>query len=251
MNQEYPICEILLLDDKSSDKSREIMDTYRQRYPLRIKTYYQEENSGNVFKQWEKGLNLAKGEYVWIAEADDLSSPLFLQQVMRGMASDESVILGYSQSNMIDENGNLMDRNYFCYTDDVDDHIWRADYLISSRQELMEHMTVKNTIPNVSGIVLKKQDFSEGLEAAKHFSVAGDWMFYVSLLKNGGKVFFTSDSLNYHRRHAHSVTSDLNRKKHFEEICRMQDYVCKDLLGIPLTNKAVEYRIQVKKYLQV
>ena len=106
-------------------------------------------------------------------------------------------------------------------------------------------------MPNVSGIVFKKQNFTEAIEAAKHFSVAGDWMFYVSILKKGGKVFFVSDSLNYHRRHSHSVTSDLNRKKHFEEICRMQDYVCQEVLNIPLTNKAVEYRIQVKKYLAV
>ena len=39
--------------------------------PIIVGYIYNEENSGRVFKQWKKGLSLAKGDLLWIAERDD------------------------------------------------------------------------------------------------------------------------------------------------------------------------------------
>ena len=38
-------------------------------------------NSGSTFKQWKKGINLAQGEYIWIAESDDYSESTFLSEM--------------------------------------------------------------------------------------------------------------------------------------------------------------------------
>ena len=40
-------------------------------------------NSGKAMSQWEKGFDLATGDYVWIAEADDYCSSNFLTKVMK------------------------------------------------------------------------------------------------------------------------------------------------------------------------
>ena len=53
-----------------------------------------EENSGSVFAQWRKAAELATGDYLWIAEADDLSDPEFLARVMQAMDEDPAVVLG-------------------------------------------------------------------------------------------------------------------------------------------------------------
>lgn len=251
INQSYPIYEIILLDDKSSDNSAQIMRQYEKWNPLQIHFYENDVNSGNVFNQWEKGCLLAKGDYVWIAEADDLSKPDFVSRLMEPMADDKDIVLGYTQSFMMDEDGKVTAPNYFCYTDDVDDQKWRKDYVSPASEEISQRLAAKNTIPNVSAVIFKKRNFSVMFEEAKKYHVAGDWAFYVKLLEEGGKVAFVAESLNYHRRHSNSVTTDLKAQTHFEEICRMQDYVCERFPAEVDTGKVMEYRKNVKKILNV
>ena len=43
---------------------------------------FNESNSGCVFKQWNKGLKMAGGKYIWIAESDDYSAPTFLETMV-------------------------------------------------------------------------------------------------------------------------------------------------------------------------
>lgn len=247
LQQDYPIYELILLDDKSSDDSLEIMYQYQKQLPLQVKVYANDVNSGNVFNQWEKGYKLAKGEYIWIAEADDLSANKFVSSIMNQMEEDSEIILGYSQSYMMDENGKVTAPNYFCYTDDVDSEKWKQNYVSSSEDEIVERMAVKNTIPNVSGVVFKKQDFSDMFTEAKKYNVAGDWAFYVKLMEKGGKVLFVADSLNYHRRHSNSVTSDLKAQIHYDEICKMQDYVMQKYPEKVDKQSIMKYRTKVKK----
>ena len=56
-----------------------------------------EVNSGSVFAQWRKAAELATGDYLWIAEADDLSDPEFLARVMKVMDEDPDIVLGFSR----------------------------------------------------------------------------------------------------------------------------------------------------------
>lgn len=251
LDQTYPITEVIILDDRSTDNSCQIIEEYQQKYPLKIKTCINTENSGSVFAQWEKGLSMATGEYVWIAEADDLAAPNFVESLIHQMEKCKNPILAYAQSYMIDSDGEITAPNYWCYTDDVDPVIWRNDYILDSHKEIIDHMSVKNTIPNVSAVLFKNGDFTSAIREARKYTVAGDWAFYVEVMKQEGEVGFVADSLNYHRRHANSVTTDLKAQKHFEEICRMQDTVCELYPEDVNTEKVNQYRQAVKKTLGV
>ena len=245
--QDYPIKEIVLLDDCSTDDSINIMKTYEQKYPKLIRLYENKENSGNVFCQWRKGLELVTGDYVWIAEADDLAHSQFLPCVMGKMNSNADMVMCYAQSKMMDEHGNITADNYFCYTDDIDPVAWKEDYCVDCQQELREHMSVKNVIPNVSGVIFKNRDFSDILANAMQYSVAGDWRVYVDIMAKGGQVGFVAESLNYHRRHSNSVTTDLKAEKHYQEVCQMQDYI-EGITGTK-NDKKEAYREYLQKYL--
>src|SRR6187431_17527 len=70
LNQTYQDFELIILDDCSSDKSREIIEHYRT-HPKVSHIVYNAENSGSTFKQWKLGLDYAKGDWIWIAESDD------------------------------------------------------------------------------------------------------------------------------------------------------------------------------------
>src|ERR1700754_4049695 len=68
-SQHYQEFEVIILDDRSGDGSLDILRKYSH-HPKVSHNIYNAENSGSTFVQWRKGLQLAKGEFVWIAESD-------------------------------------------------------------------------------------------------------------------------------------------------------------------------------------
>lgn len=101
--QTYSDFEVILLDDCSTDDSRQVIEQYRH-HPKVSGIIYNETNSGNTFQQWEKGIALAKGEWIWIAESDDYADPGFLATLIHNAAKGEAIVLSYCQSNEVDEN---------------------------------------------------------------------------------------------------------------------------------------------------
>ena len=77
LQQEYTNYELILLDDASTDESREIMESYRNN-PHVSHICYNIVNTGSPFAQWKKGIDLAQGKYIWIAESDDYAESTFL-----------------------------------------------------------------------------------------------------------------------------------------------------------------------------
>jgi hypothetical protein len=210
------------------------------------------QNSGSVFKQWQKGISLAKGDYIWIAEADDLCQPEFLQNNIENFNKDDQIVLSYTQSKQMADDGSILADNYLNYTQDVNEEKFRNDYITDGLEEIKTSLCIKNTIPNVSAVVFKKSDSLSLLDMSTMYKVAGDWLFYINYLGVGGKIAFCSKPLNYHRRHSQSATSELDNKQHFDEIIDIQNMVIKKY-EIPkeTVKKTISYRNSVKDYLHL
>ena len=250
-NQTYPIYEIIYLDDASTDNSNEKVINYIDKSYNNIIIDLNLENSGNVFSQWKKGISKAKGDYIWIAEADDLSDRYFLENIMKGFEYD-NVVISYSQSKQINEAGSIIANDYLYYTNDVDIHKWSTDYVNNGVDEIKQCMSIKNTIPNISAVVFKKvNNINVICSEIDNYKVAGDWLFYINLLEIGN-IYFCSKSLNYHRRHEDSIVKTVNNKIHFNEIVAIQNYISNKYdLSKEISNKVQLYRTIVKKYLKV
>src|SRR5258707_10731320 len=81
--------ELILLDDCSSDDSRSILSSYAG--DPRVRMEFNEANSGSAFKQWNKGVRLARGKYVWIAESDDYADARLMERLVRVLDGDPEV----------------------------------------------------------------------------------------------------------------------------------------------------------------
>jgi glycosyltransferase involved in cell wall biosynthesis len=68
LNQSFVDFELIILDDASKDDSREVIQTYVDKDKRITHFIKRKVNSGSTFIQWEKGISLAKGEFIWIAE---------------------------------------------------------------------------------------------------------------------------------------------------------------------------------------
>src|SRR5580658_382186 len=75
--QTFQDFELILLDDCSTDESSSILREYGS--DARVRLEFNEVNSGSPFKQWNKGVRLAQGKYIWMAESDDYAAPRLLE----------------------------------------------------------------------------------------------------------------------------------------------------------------------------
>ena len=159
INQTYPIHELIILDDASTDNSVMTIEKIKKRLKekkIEVKIVVNKKNSGNVFKQWQKGFGLATGDYVWIAEADDLATESFLENVMQGF-NDEEVILSYSKTKMVNEKGRIsIKRTISQKILQTKNSHWKTNYINDGKKEIKEVLCIYNTIPNVSAVVFKK-----------------------------------------------------------------------------------------------
>lgn len=56
LNQKYQNFEVIILDDCSTDNSKNVIDKYKHN-PKISHIIYNEINSGSTFKQWNKGFH--------------------------------------------------------------------------------------------------------------------------------------------------------------------------------------------------
>lgn len=223
--QSVPLAEIIVLDDASTDDSLDVLRDLRRRIVPEPRIVANRTNSGSVFRQWRKGVELATGEYVWIAEADDLSKPTFLATLLGAMRGRPDLVMAYCESEAIDEDGKVVMADYRAYTADLSPTRWREAYSASGAEEVGAALAVKNTIPNVSAVLFRREALLEALRACEDalcgYRIAGDWVAYLHLLLRGG-VHYEPAALNQHRRHAGSVTSASDLQGHLDEVVRAQ-----------------------------
>lgn len=248
--QKYPIYELIVLDDQSTDGSVPVIDKYLDTLTCDRRLIVNEKNSGSVFRQWRRGLALSSGDLVWIAEADDLCELDMLDTLVPAF-DDPEVVLAYCQSQQIDEHGVVLENDYLDYTSDVSNK-WKEDHVADGLEEIGHALSIKNTIPNVSAVVFRRTALITALETIGEqlfdYRVAGDWLVYMHVLRQG-KVFYCSRPLNKHRRHTISVTKATAVQRHMQEVLEMQQ-TARTLGSTPsaVVEKAQAYAVRVKKY---
>jgi glycosyltransferase involved in cell wall biosynthesis len=202
LNQTYADFEAVVIDDASTDNSRDVIERYTR--DARVRTVWNERNSGSPFRQWNRGMRMARGEYAWIAESDDAAESALLQTLVEKLDRSPRVGLAYCQSWGIDEEGTIITHNT-AWTDSLDAQRWRQDFVNDGRDECRRFLVMKNTIPNASAAVFRRSVFDRAGGADESFQSCGDWMTWVRMLLLSD-VAYSAETLNYFRVHPDSVT---------------------------------------------
>ena len=226
LNQNYPIYELIILDDCSTDNSLEIINqivSCINKY-INVKVVLNEKNSGNAFSQWQKGFKLASGDYVWICEADDYCKKNFLRKVTKPINQNGNIIISYADTGFIDSTGTIVKKSLIDQIDLLKTGHWQKNYINTGQNEIDNYTYLNCTIPNVSGIIIKKDDYEDILNISKTFKQCGDWYFYLNALQRG-KIAFNKKTLNYYRLHGNNISSTMNRKKHLLEIKKIYSHL--------------------------
>lgn len=235
IDQTVPPREILFLDDASTDDSVAIAERILSESDINWAIFRNPENSGSVFSQWRKGANIATSRLLWIAEADDIANPRFLEEASHAFRQS-GVVLSYTQSKQIDRRGRIISDHYLEYVKDIDPAKWRSSFSANGLKEVCSALAVKNTIPNASAVLFDRATLQRAITEHEaeisSYRVAADWCVYVNVLRYGD-IAYNAAPLNLHRRHAGSVTIARFGLPELAEIARMQNYIAREFRPPP------------------
>jgi glycosyltransferase involved in cell wall biosynthesis len=203
LNQTFQDFELILLDDCSTDDSRSILSQYAN--DPRVRIAFNEVNSGSTFKQWNKGVRLASGKYVWLAESDDYADERLLGRLVALLESDPAVTFAYCRSwRVIDDD--QLDGYADFYLEYLDKTHWKNDFCVDGREECVKFLSSSNTVPNASAVVFRREIYGRVGGADENLRLCGDWKLWVALALEG-RVAYLGEPLNYYRAHNLSVRS--------------------------------------------
>lgn len=105
LNQDYPFIEVIVVDDFSTDNSREIIQNWLVDYP-QIKFIKNETNLGST-KSFNKALKLAKGDYIIDLACDDLLLPNCVSLQIKAFQESQfkNLAVVYGNAELISEDG--------------------------------------------------------------------------------------------------------------------------------------------------
>ncbi len=203
LNQTYQNLEIIILDDCSTDDSRTIIEDYACRYP-QIRTILNTTNSGNVFKQWRKGIENAAGDVIWICESDDFCELDFLEHCVRPLV-DDSVMVAFGRIQFSDALGN-MSPGLDEYRERASAGLWGSGFKRPAHQFFRGGFGKSNLIPNVGGCVFRNQFIPETVwKELVSYKICGDWYLY-SILSGGGQIAYAPQAVAYFRQHGKNTS---------------------------------------------
>lgn len=227
LNQTYQEFEVIYLDDNSTDESREIFAKFAHDPHIR-KIIFNQKNSGSAFKQWNKGIKEATGEYVWIAESDDYADARFLEIMVSQLTAHPNAGLAYCHSWEVDEDGQQLSLYHDWGTNFVNATRWETSFVNNGQDECRQYLITQNTIPNASAVLLKRSVYECVGNAPENMRICGDWLMWAKMLAVSD-VVFVAEPLNYFRTpHPHTArTLAIREWLHLEEPFKVLHYIAR------------------------
>ena len=236
LNQTFQDFEIIILDDASTDESLKIINEYST-HPRIYRIEANKNNSGTPFIQWKKGTLMARGKYVWIAEADDVAEPDFLETTVRLMEEHNEAAICHVGYQVIDSQSQAHKKDY---------NKWGATRkakgyaCFDGIEYVRNNLYWCNCIYNASGVLFNREKALTVIDSPfVTMRNCGDWRFWADLSLQG-KVIEVYKVLNKFRRHEISVTHIGNKHgRILKEEIEMVKYMQENLNGISSYKKLI------------
>jgi hypothetical protein len=185
--QSFRDFQIIILDDASTDNSREIIERYRAN-PLVKAIVYNQENAGRPILQWLKGIELSDTEWIWIAESDDYCDERFLESLSPAFDKKDAT-LALADIVFVDEQGTTI--KSFAAT---------AEGFQGGPAFINERMLHNCFVCNSGMAVFRKKAAPVSGDWVSQFSFSPDYFFWTSVMQQG-RVYTCGKSLSYFRKH--------------------------------------------------
>lgn len=226
IKQSYKNIELIILDDNSTDDSVKLINEFLKNNNITYQLIVNQQNAGNVFKQWKKGIEIATGELIWICESDDTCEPDFLRNIVPYF-DDHSVQIAFGRIQFINQDG-LFQEGLDSYRESAELGIWNQVCIRPAYQWFNNAFGVNNVYANASGGVFRNQSLPKSIwDKACEFKICGDWFLYLHLA-GSGKIVYTPDAVSYFRQHEKNTSvSNFNQLYYYKEYLKILNEISK------------------------
>ena len=245
--QTFTDYELIILDDCSTDNSRDIIEKFRGN-PKINHIEYNPTNSGSTFPQWNKGIALARGQYIWFAESDDLAKPDFLEQTVAILDQYPTVAIVKCQSEIIDQ-----DNNVLYHFEDKFPHFRSPSKPLPGIADCLQQATDWSGIVNASAVLFKKTIYLQAGGAPENFKLAGDWLTWARMLGHGD-IYYLPKTLNQmrliHTNSARSAHMTSNQTRYLTERFNVIKFILKSYKA-PFKTKLTALNNQIREWAKI
>ena len=189
LSQTYKNLEIIVVDDGSTDNTKEVLSAYGDK----IKYIYQE-NSG-LSASRNTGIKNATGKYIQFLDSDDFLHPKSIEHRVQFLTSNPSFKIAvcrnkffYGYSKIIK---NLLNRGWYLHRENLDIHHLYVDSIAPTHAFLFD-----------SEVIEKVGFFDTSLK------VCEDYDYWLKVLQKGYIPHYCRKGVVYHRIHKESMSQD-------------------------------------------
>ena len=205
LNQSMAVDEIIVVDDKSSDKTIEIIETLNC---SRIHIYKNEENLGYI-KNFYKAISLTQGKYVFLADQDDIWEKEKVKLTFAELQNSAKNMVICTNFSLIDQNGSPI----------TDIEHYQVNGFILQRHKEIETLTLSrlafgNVVQGCTYCV--KRDVIDAYLKIHNTEVIHDYQLML-IAAAMGRVEYLNKPLIRYRLHGNNAVG-FERKKHRLEI---------------------------------
>jgi glycosyltransferase involved in cell wall biosynthesis len=199
IDQSYQDWELIVVDDGSTDNSIEIIKSFIDKHPDKIKLLTHPNNANKGIKETnELALANVKGEYVAFLESDDIWKPDCLEKKVSALKNFPDAVLAFSDIELLVDDGFDAERhyNYLKYSRYIGKKCSRKP------KDLSKMILFRNPVISFSNIVIRKSVLTD-LNFIKEHEIWSDWQLVIHAASQG-KFVYVDEKLLYWRLHKKS-----------------------------------------------
>ncbi len=201
LNQTYSNLEIIVIDDCSTDNSRDVLAKYKNRGHVKIIAL---EKNGGYADACNLGVSLSHGQFIMFAECDDYNAPTHIELLHQAMAGNEQIGVAFCRSLMVDVQGKVFDED-FNHRDRSFKEACSKDSLVPQRLA-QRFFLFSCIIPNMSAALIRRKYFDLAGGFSPYYRACADWDFWCRISQHGDFYYLTAP-LNNFRAHGTTVRS--------------------------------------------
>lgn len=238
LQQSYQNWELIVVDDGSTDRSKEIIQSYEDE---RIRPYFLEQNR-HICYATNYGFAKVKGEYLARLDSDDVWRPAKLDKQVAFLEAHQKEQVLFTKLDIINENGEVVnDEKKDLYT------------LYNSRQENREEWIrffffVGNSLIQ-SGMMMRTALMRETGDFNLAYMQAHDFDYFVRLIKRTGFCFLEEPLIGYRRAESqNSSYHPENDRRFFNEHMSIRRHFFDDFSDELFIETFQEYFVNPKSH---
>lgn len=187
LNQSYKNIEIIAVDDLSEDNTLSILMEYAN-LDHRVKVYDAERNIGFI-RNFERGIKLAKGDFVVLADQDDIFKNDKIIKLLKALFRNSSCDLAISDLGLIDEHDQIIATS-----------MWKIQKRNPPSGHPFKYLVHENFATGCSMMIKRK--FLDKILPFPNNCIAHDWWIAVAAAsENSGGICLINETLTYYRQH--------------------------------------------------